>query len=317
VAACLYEIPRRAASGGLARFPDTLARRTMLIACPGCQRQLNVPEQSAGQQVRCPLCQVVFQAPAAAPAPVSSPPPAPPPAPPAYDPGPRAPAAPADPYAGRGPDVPGEDVVFEDDRPRGAGGVRTQHLLNRGAVHLMVSAILFAVMAVANLLFALILAGMMPFTPPGYMVGVIFGMFLMLLVLATPIVFLFIGSNLLRRARGRGLVLTACILAIVFAGLCTLGVIGQLISIFRIDRDYHGNTGTALLLMGLRLVIVLAATVYGYIAGISTLTLLARPDVKEAYGLYAPRRGRPRRDYYDDRRERYDDGRERYEEERW
>jgi hypothetical protein len=53
---------------------------------------------------------------------------------------------------------------------------------------------------------------------------------------------------------------------------------------------------------------VLGATVYGYIAGISTLMLLGRPEVREAYGLYAPRRAR---------RYRYDEGREPYDEERW
>jgi hypothetical protein len=213
--------------------------------------------------------------------------------------------------------VPPEDLAFQDERRGGVSGVRTQYLLNRGAIHLLVSAILFTVMAVVNALFLMILSGMASFHPPGYMVGVMIGMVFMLILLATPIVFMFIGSNLLRRARGRGLVLTACILAIVLSGLCTLGVLGQLISMFRIDRDYHGNSGTALLLMGIRLVVILAATVYGYIAGISTLALLGRPDVKEAYGLYMPRRGGPRRERYDDRRERYDDRRERYDDERW
>src|SRR5262249_35517396 len=269
----------------------------MIIACPGCQRQLNVPEQTAGQQVRCPLCQAVFQAPAA---------PAPPPAPPAYDPAPRASAAPPGPYADRGRDVPPEAVAFEDDRPGGVGEGRTQRLLNRGAIHMLVSAILFTVMLVVGSIFDFVLAGMRTWVADAYMVGVFFGLIFRLIFVATPIVFLFIGSSLLRQARGRGLVLTACILAIVLSGLCTIGLIVQLIGITQVDRLYGHNAGTALAFTAFSALIVLAATVYGYIAGISTLTLLARPDVKEAYGLYMPRRGRPRRDYYDDRRPPHD-----------
>jgi hypothetical protein len=201
----------------------------------------------------------------------------------------------------------------------GVGGVRTQYLLNRGAVHLMVSAILFTAMAAMGSIFDFILLGMMQPTWVAHMVGagVVFLVILRLLFVATPIVFLFIGSNLLRRARGRGLVLTACILAIVLSGLCTIGLIVQLIGITRIDQNYGHSAGTALAITALSALIVLAATVYGYIAGISTLTLLGRPDVKAAYGLYMPRRRGPRRDYYDDRRERYDDRRDRYEDERW
>jgi predicted Zn finger-like uncharacterized protein len=39
----------------------------MLFSCPACQRQLNIPDSAAGQQVRCPLCQAVFAVPSAAP----------------------------------------------------------------------------------------------------------------------------------------------------------------------------------------------------------------------------------------------------------
>src|SRR5205085_8496305 len=41
----------------------------MLIACPSCQRQLNVPDNAVGKQVRCPApdCGTIFYVPAAAP----------------------------------------------------------------------------------------------------------------------------------------------------------------------------------------------------------------------------------------------------------
>src|SRR5450755_3790004 len=47
---------------------------SMLIACPSCQRQLNVPDNAAGKQVRCPApdCGTVFAV-SAQPAPAMQP----------------------------------------------------------------------------------------------------------------------------------------------------------------------------------------------------------------------------------------------------
>jgi hypothetical protein len=65
----------------------------MELLCPNCQQKLNIPDQYAGQLMRCPLCNGTFQAPAlppanapampAAPSPVPAAPPpsSPPPAP--------------------------------------------------------------------------------------------------------------------------------------------------------------------------------------------------------------------------------------------
>ena len=278
----------------------------MLLACPGCSRQLNVPDQSAGQKVRCPLCQVVFRTPPASP--VATAPPAP--APPVFNPPARAPAAPPDPYAGRGADVPAEDFAFEDDGQEGVGRVRSQQLLNRGSVHLLVSAVLFLVMVGLNSILEFVLVGMMRLDNSPFLAGVFLGLFVRLIFTGTVVVFLFIGSSQLRRARGRGLVLTACILALVLAGLCTIGLVIQLINLTQLDRVYGHSTGGPLFVGAIQLLLMLAGTVYGYIAGISTLMLLARPDIKAAYGLYPSRRsGR--------RRPRYDDGRAPYDDERW
>jgi hypothetical protein len=266
------------------------AEDNMLTTCPSCNRQLNVPDNLAGQQVRCPLCQAVF--PVSAPAPGGAAPP-PPPAPP----------PPHDPYARRGPEEPEQDIGYTEERTEGAG--RVQPLLNRGAIHLLISAILFSVMLVVTAITDFVQLGMVSdrfgFRPPGYMAGVMIGLILRILLVATPIVFMFIGSNLLRRARGRGLVMTACILGIVLAGLCTIGLLVQMIGLTQIDRVYGSRAGAALALTALSAVVVLAATVYGYIAGIGGLMVLARSDVKHAYGLRPPRRVR-----YDDRRDRYD-----------
>jgi hypothetical protein len=39
----------------------------MELSCPTCQKKLNIPDQFAGQLMRCPLCNATFQAPALAP----------------------------------------------------------------------------------------------------------------------------------------------------------------------------------------------------------------------------------------------------------
>jgi hypothetical protein len=80
-----------------------LATTSMEILCPNCQRKLTIPEQYAGQQMKCPLCQGTFTAPALAPAaPNLAPAPPPSPAPPPPAPGPV--AAPPPPP---GPAAPG------------------------------------------------------------------------------------------------------------------------------------------------------------------------------------------------------------------
>lgn len=54
----------------------------MNLLCPNCQKMLTVPEQYAGQLMKCPLCAGTFTVPALPPAPsLSEPPPAPPPPP--------------------------------------------------------------------------------------------------------------------------------------------------------------------------------------------------------------------------------------------
>jgi len=83
----------------------------MDFRCPSCQKDLTVPDEYAGQLMKCPLCQNTFQAPALPPPVTATPPPAPgtfavvpepPPAPPPEAPkrkkeSPAAPAAPPSP----------------------------------------------------------------------------------------------------------------------------------------------------------------------------------------------------------------------------
>jgi hypothetical protein len=83
-------------------FPYCWGDKAMNLLCPNCQKMLTVPDQYAGQLMKCPMCQGTFTVPAlpqpafGAPEP-SPPPPPPPPAPgPSYYPmQPEPPAAPA------------------------------------------------------------------------------------------------------------------------------------------------------------------------------------------------------------------------------
>jgi hypothetical protein len=78
----------------------------MNLLCPNCQKPLTVPEQYAGQPMRCPLCSGTFTVPAL-PTPVAS---APPPVAPAPTPV-VASAAPADTYGLKDPIAPPPPVV--------------------------------------------------------------------------------------------------------------------------------------------------------------------------------------------------------------
>jgi len=90
----------------------------MELLCPSCQRQLTIPEQYAGQQMKCPLCGHTFTAPALAPvpAPAAPPPPVTAPAPAAVGGGPASTLAVIEeeahappPVPAAPPPIPGED----------------------------------------------------------------------------------------------------------------------------------------------------------------------------------------------------------------
>ncbi|MBL8799658.1 MAG: hypothetical protein JNM56_37595, partial [Planctomycetia bacterium] len=66
----------------------------MKLLCPTCQKPLEVPEQYAGQMMKCPLCNNTFTVPVLPQMPSAAPPPPPPPPPP---PSPAFSAAPAGP----------------------------------------------------------------------------------------------------------------------------------------------------------------------------------------------------------------------------
>lgn len=80
----------------------------MKLLCPTCQKPLEVPEQYAGQMMKCPLCNNTFTVPVLAQMPAAPPPPPPPPAPPAPSPAFTAPPGPGAAYQEPTADSPGQ-----------------------------------------------------------------------------------------------------------------------------------------------------------------------------------------------------------------
>jgi hypothetical protein len=192
----------------------------MLIACPSCQRQLNVPDNAAGKQVRCPApdCGTIFTvavqpAPAApvmkaAPAKLVPKPAAPKPAAPP----PQAAGSPFD-FGGGGVVGPEADFGFTAQDDGGLKGIGLRTRLNRGAGLLNMAAGSMVVFVLAGIGMSiaysvmehawafLVVAGCMPFV-----------------VLPFPIV-IAIGARMLSRTRRWGLALTATILCLAIGAI--------------------------------------------------------------------------------------------------
>jgi LSD1 subclass zinc finger protein len=248
----------------------------MNVVCPACERPLNVPEHMTGKQVRCPLCNAPFHAvaPSAVPAAVT-------------------PGAP-----------PRERGFGPADEEAPSRAELLQRALNRGANRLLLAGIVFTAMGVSHVVIDLVLQAMSPTLMP---LGVVTAIRVMiaLFFVGAPAIFLFLGASLLRQVRIRGIVMTAAILAIIFACLYICGLLYLVISAV-ISTPHGGNRGLVVALTVVEGLLLLAAVVIGFIAGCGTIGLLGRPDVREAYGLPGPRR-RPREPW----------DRPGYDEERW
>jgi hypothetical protein len=260
----------------------------MLIACPTCHRQLNVPDHAAGKQVRCPVpeCNTVFLVPAAT-APVA-PARRPVPAKPAGKPAAPQPAAPAAAsaasfdVAGVAAAGPEADFGFTEH----TGGVRGIGLRTRvgraaswlnwaaGSMVLFCLGVvgLFVTMFVMhNTAWAtLIGAGCAPFA-----------------LLPFPLVIV-IGARMLTRTRRFGFAMTAtvvCLAVGILALLFALGI-GVLAVIQVVQVVNHGlQPGTELPLYGICGITTLAVLVAfaSLFAGIVALRTLMNAEVKAVF----------------------------------
>jgi hypothetical protein len=278
----------------------------MLIACPSCQRQLNVPDNAAGKQVRCPApdCGTVFYVPAApAPAPVPAvpqmhaPPPAPaaPPAParPVAAPRPAAAAAPPSPAAApapfdfgtSGPAGPAADFGFTDKTDGGLKGIGLRTRISRATGWLNLAAgtmVLFAIFSIGLQVASAVMAGMRAVWP--MLVGAGCTPFVLL---PFPIVIV-IGARMLAGGRRFGLAMTAAIMSIVVGGIALLvtlitGGLSAFVGYVAVSHGMH--EGQRILLIGECGISVISALVtfcalYG---GFVAMRTLMNPEVKKTF----------------------------------
>jgi hypothetical protein len=98
----------------------------MNLLCPNCQKMLTVPEQYAGQLMKCPLCAGTFTVPGLPSAPTAAaPPPAPPPGPSTYPIQPEAPAPSAPPLTSQASTAPAPSSSGTPPPPPPPGGPMT------------------------------------------------------------------------------------------------------------------------------------------------------------------------------------------------
>jgi LSD1 subclass zinc finger protein len=246
------------------------------VNCPSCRRALNVPDAMVGQQVRCPLCNHVFQASGQADLP--------PPPPASYSPPPeRAPAARDDydrpgGWSPREPSRPGrpddaDDRGYDDLPPlttpdRGIGG--TVWMVVAGAFDLLVLVAFFVfVLTVDNR------------PPPAY----VFLMFALLALVfyVAPIVFFFVAAAVMRSPRGDGLIITGSVMAFIVAvELLILAVIFGIGMMVALDSPMRRMPAMVPVMFVLSIVGV-ALTIT---AGVRALVALGRPASRPPSGYY-------------------------------
>jgi hypothetical protein len=319
----------------------------MLVQCPSCAKQLNVPDTAVGKKAKCPACTSVFEiiappAVAAAPNPSKTTPPPPPVLKNADEDRPRRRQ---------------RDDDEDDDRPRAKrsrdeqeyddedGPSIQKNTASRGAQDMAAVISLWLKLACVALIAAFLIGlintylttaslsnlnivvgnmnvnvkggpqgnmkinmgGFVP-PPPSPLATTLLGLVGGLIIYGPCLAFMYLGSINVLKFKSRGIVMTGIIIATVLGSLIALGAIWQLITMLRVWLSFFQPIA---LLTGLATAAVLL------IAGIKGLTLMGKPAMKEAFGVNnRPRRSRDRdRDEEDEDEDRPRRRRSRREEE--
>ncbi len=166
---------------------------------------------------------------------------------------------------------------------------------------MLLSAIVFSTATVLSALLEVVTATMISQQVPfgRSLVGTVLAgqLFLLVVLVATPVVFQFVGSFQLRRLRGYGLVMTGVVLDFVLSGILILIGVIRMVQLGQIRYLNLTNSGTVTLLTVVSALLLLACAAFGIVAGCLALGALNGPAVRSAYAARAPRRF-PRRDYY-------------------
>jgi LSD1 subclass zinc finger protein len=276
----------------------------MQVTCSSCQKALNIPDNAGGKQVRCPICQHVFTAPAS----LEIKPAAPIPMPPPVDPAPP-------PRIERDRDQ--DD--FDDREPRryreDADANQGREMMSRGANWLMGAGIVFLLTTLFDVLFNITLNPMnqMPQQGPQLPQGMnlLLVSICSIVLFAIPIFFILLGAAQLRSAKSRGLVITGVVFDFILSAFYLFGLVCAVVAVGILPANF-------IWVIVLRTLIYGGTATVGIIAGIKTIALLGKDEVKEAFGdrirrnrdwdeeededddWERRRRRRPRRDSEDD-----------------
>jgi LSD1 subclass zinc finger protein len=262
----------------------------MIVTCPKCSRQLNVPENAGGKHVRCPLCQEVFAVPAAAV--------------PAAQPSPRQPppqqvqAKPSAP-----PPLPETREEFEEEKPRQPreresdfgfedqeADYQRDRLRSRPVPTVGTMAWLYVAFGVDVFLAVLLLVGNLVSASAlngrgGMDRGAnVAGGLLCFLVFMALSPFVLLAGIFLGKLTNRALVITGGVMAIIIGSLATIGAVITLVAVGSLAGIAPGRLPAIfyIILYGIVLLYILVACV-NFMAGIKALITVSKPEVKERF----------------------------------
>ncbi len=267
------------------------------ISCPSCSRKLKLADNLQGKQIRCPACKNVFrvEAPAEAEVEIAEAVAEAPPPPPRPQPAARPAARPAPPPAEdafadfedapapppRRRRAPAPEADFEDVADADIDLKKGRRTARRGGGALQ-TAFVFALLPwVAALVIIFALGGGRGMGGRDAQAGIAM-IAILSIVYLIPVVFVAVGSAMLSGMRGRGMVITACIMAFItalqlliytgFWGLAGMAILNA----------WRGSFDQAMLPLLVAL-LSLAGCVLSIVGGIRALLTLGKPEVKAAY----------------------------------
>ncbi len=273
----------------------------ILRSCPACSRKLKLADHLAGKQIRCPGCKHVFRVEMAVeeavveePVPVpakarpvpapAQPRPAPPPPPEEDNPFAVTEAPPARPAARRRPVTepePEPEAVPEPAEAPVVDARQARRAAKRGAIWLqlaflfdLIPYVIFAVLFFSQLAEE---RGRRSARVEELQMGMVVALSAVYLV---PVIFLAVGATLLANVKGRGLVITACVMAFLLVPQLLVYAASWFIAYREVARY---GVGMAVLMPLLIAVASVIGAVFSVLGGVFGLLTLGKPAVRAAY----------------------------------
>ena len=253
----------------------------MQVTCTVCQKLLGVPDNAAGKQVRCPLCQGIFVCTAPEPPAPITPVPAAPPPPPfavqsAITPAPVSVPAPSPASPAPTPLSVEWESEQQAQESESAPTISRPAALSNGSTWLLAAGLLFAIVPVSDLQASFMIIGKMRIPPEEVSRGIDQQVRTLLLFFTVPIALVLLGGLMMRLGRAKGLVITGIVFNFI---LCIL-------MIFRIVFGAYGAlSGNPVVFYPslIQITIATVALLVGVLAGLRVSNLLTKPDIRAAF----------------------------------